>query len=608
MSAPTLQLRDYQTEAIEAYDRAMGIELRNPLIVLPTGAGKTVLFLGIGDRHLQANPEGRVLVIAHRKELVTQPEDRFRTFYGDKYSTGVISATAKRYEYSAQVIFAGKDTIISDRHMTRLLAYGPITLLITDEAHHAQAVTYRRVVDKVKAVNPRLIHLGVTATPTRADGQGLGRVFDAAPWSKNGAIYSKSLIDLIPRYLVPPRWLVIKTGVSLDGVKSRGGDYIESQLKQRYETPQTLAYVVKAHKEHAMGKRSIAFTISVQGAKDLAALFNHQGIPADHIDGTMAPEDRAEVLRKFQAGEIEVLANCAILTEGFDDPAIEVIHMVRPTKSDGLYLQCIGRGLRPRNGHMPEIGESCLILEYAPEAVRSLEHVGFLMGVPPAEQSKLKLAQDQLDRINTEIKEGEIQAGFAFDGRIELAGVGIDGLAIIAMEMNYLESTRWHWHQDDSGWLSLSLGESAVDHMDRILILSPRAEGQHTLYGMIRRAVPYDPNRRGPPPEPGPWKIYQIGRGDFQTMTDRADQTSRTHANKTLASKDQSWHAQPMSEAQEATIKKLSRKRTIEPLTKGQASQRISHLKALAALRAAGYYDQHQQAALASKESVNAHL
>jgi superfamily II DNA or RNA helicase len=595
MTSALLSLRDYQQEAIAAFDRAIHEKIRRQLIVLPTGAGKTVLFLAILDRYLEATPNTRAMVIAHRKELVTQPEARFSRFFGNKYSTGVISAKANRFEYGGRITFAGKDTIISDRHLSKLLANGPIDFLVTDEAHHAEAETYRRLVAKLEAVNPNMIHLGVTATPKRGDGKGLGNVFDAAPWSKNGAIFSLALRDLIPRYLVPPRWLAIKTGISLKGVHTRGDDYVQSELKNAFETDDCLALVVKAHQEHALGKKGIAFTISVEGAYDLAERFNDAGIPAKAIEGKMNDTERSAIVAWHESTPGAQICNCAILTEGYDDPSIEVIHMVRPTKSDSLYLQCIGRGLRPMNGDTPQPGESCLIMEYAPAATRSLAHVGFLMGVPEKEQKKLEDAQDALTLITEDMEPGDVLAGFAFDGQIEMAGIGIDGLAIIAMELNYLEDSSYIWHKDPEGWLSLGLGENMTDKKSRILIISPRSpEGLHTLYGLVR------PPKRG---EEWPrFTVHKLHTAPFGEINEIAERYADQKGAPALAGKDRNWHDRPMSEGQERMIKFLSKKRKIEPMTQAEATKRINHFQGIQALQTSGFYAEHYR----QKEGVEA--
>jgi superfamily II DNA or RNA helicase len=590
MGSATLTLRDYQQDAIKAFDRALAEKIRRPLIVMPTGAGKTVLFLAILDLILTRNPQARAMVIAHRKELVIQPEQRFSRFFGNKYRTGVISAKASRFEYAGQITFAGKDTVINPKHMDRLLANGQIDVLITDECHHAEAASYRRLVGMLESVNPDLIHLGVTATPRRGDGKGLGNVFDAAPWAKNGAIYSLALRDLIPRYLVPPRWLAIKTGISLKGVHTKGGDYVQNELKNAFETDDCLALVVKAHQEHAAGRKAIAFTISVEGAHDLAARLNEAGVPARAIDGTMGDDERVEVLQWFATTPDGVLCNCAILTEGFDDPSVSAIHMVRPTKSDALYLQCIGRGLRPANGDKPEPGESCLILEYAPAATRQLAHVGFLMGVPPEEQKKLESAQDALDVITDDMDAGDVLAGFAFDGQIEMAGIGIDGLHIIAMELNYLEDSGFIWHRDPEGWLSLGLGENPTDRHTRLIMISPRdRHGNHTIYGMIK-----PPKRGADWPE---YKVYPQESGPFDQIKELAEERAREKAAAALAEKDKAWHNRPMSEGQERMIKFLTKKRKIDPMTQGEATKLINHLQGMRALKATGFYEAHQRQA-----------
>lgn len=586
----TFKPRDYQEDATAAFFRAVAEGYRRPLIVVPTGGGKTVIFNLIIHRFLQAQPTARVIVQAHRQELVEQGEDKFRRFIGPDYITGIVSAKSDRFDYHSQVLFCSKDTIRSSKRMDRILAHGPIALIITDEAHHAEAASYKKVVAALESVNPDLVHLGVTATPQRGDGRGLGLVYDAVPWNKHGACYKKELIEMIPAWLVPPRWLAIKTGIGLAGVKISAGDYNQEQLKNVFESQYCLDLVVKSHIKYADGRKAIAFTISVAGAHELAAKFNEAGIPAAAVDGEMPAQDRARVLRDFAEGRLLVLANCAVLTEGFDDPTVSCIHMARPTKSDSLYLQCIGRGLRPRNGHKPEEKEDCLILEYAPADQRNLSQFGHLMGVPDDDQAKLEKAQRALDEISEDIEIGEVLAGLAYDGQIEMAGVGAQGLDVIAQELNYLDQSPWQWRRDSAqqanagSWLTLGLGKSRVNGMNMVLAISPLDDlNQYRLYGLWQ-ARDY-----------GPWQVRCLEVfGDFDAASDKAHELADKHGDQTLGAKGKRWRKDPATPQHIGFLRRLGGSAP-HGATKGEVNELIAAQVAKNELGRVGVLQQFEQ-------------
>lgn len=582
-----LTLRDYQIDALKAFDRVRSIGNQSPLFVMPTGAGKTVLFLAMIDRLLQESPSRRALVIAHRKELVLQPEARFNRFFAGKYTTGVISAKAQRFEYDRQITFASKDSLRGKR-LARLLANGAIDVIITDEAHHAEAPSYKALYENLKTVNADLLHIGVTATPMRGDKKGLGNVFEPCDWNKNGAAFSLSLRDLIPRYLVVPRWLAIKTGKSLKGVHSAGGDYNQRELADAFEHDDLLKIIVQSHIDHAIDRQALAFTVSVEGAHKLAEEFNNRDIAAAAIDGTMHDDLRSEILRKFDAGETRVLCNCAVLTEGYDNPNVSAIHMARPTKSDSLYLQCIGRGLRPQNGDQPAADETCLIFEYAPAEKRNLAHIGFLFGVSHDEQKKLEDADKALEVVNAELDVGDVLAGFAFDGQIEMAGIGIDGLSIIAMELDYLDNSAWLWHRDhDTGIMSLGLGTSRINGLEMAFLIVKFDDDDYSLFGLTRK-----PNNEETRAEP--YKVYELKRGDFVLVEQEVNRLIDKHGNRALSGKDRQWQKAAASKPQIKFLNRISGKKyKVGAITKGEASQLITHYIALDAYKKSAFYHAH---------------
>lgn len=583
--APSVTLRDYQAECIEKIWQAWESGIHCPLVELPTGAGKTVIFNMIIYQFLQKFPYKRVLVLAHRKELVEQADDKFRRFIGSGYNIGIIAASINRWDFHGQIIFASKDSIQNHKRIAQMLAYGEFGLVVTDEAHHAVAKTYTTIFNALSAVNPELWMLGVSATLERADGLEFGDIFTPCPWNENGLAYSIDLPGLLKgRYLTIPRYLIVKTGVSLKGIKKTAGDYNQNQLSHRFETPEVFAMVVKAHLENAGDRQAVAFTVSVLGAKALAELFNTRGITAASIDGSMAKEDRERILASFETGEIRVLCNCAVLTEGYDYAGIEAVHMIRPTENKSLSKQCFGRGLRPRNGRQAEEGEDCLIFLYAPLGFNMLAKTGYVLGLSDKDQAQMEKAQKGLNQIEMKIEDGGILAGFAFSDHIEMAGLGIDGLTIIAREVNYLEETKYLWYkdQDGSGWLTLGLGIGKKDGIERILAISPRdADGNHTLYTMGRR----DWNT--------PWSCHHHSTGTFEKITETANDIAGRYALPVLSEKNKSWMRGPASIKQIGFLEKLARKapgkNTVPAgITAGQAAELINYFQAMIVLKSKG--------------------
>jgi superfamily II DNA or RNA helicase len=231
-------------------------------------------------------------------------------------------------------------------------------LVVCDETHHISAPTYQAVFSKLLSTNPDLKVLGVTATPFRSDRKNLKEFFDTLA-------YSIDILELIKLgYLVPVRGKLIPLPVDmskLKTVKTETGerDYSLKSISKAFNRDDINKLIVDKWIEEAEGRKTIFYTSSLEHALALFAEFEKRGISSGYIDGRMNIERRREMLRAFKEGKIQVLTNMNVLTEGFDDPEVECIAIVRPTKSLNLYAQIVGRGLRiaPKK-------EDCLILDY----------------------------------------------------------------------------------------------------------------------------------------------------------------------------------------------------------------------------------------------------
>lgn len=590
-----MRLRDYQQTAIDAVRADWRRGVRDTLLVAATGAGKTQMFLRLLMDELDATG-GRALVLAHRKELIDQPLERIRHMDAAWLMHGPLSAPrvgvvqAERADYDRQMTIATVQSLAVRRQngedadgnptyryprLEKLLTHGPITHLVIDECHHGVADTYLRIIEALRAACPSLLHLGVTATPVRADGDGLAKIYGVAS-------AKITIADLVRAgWLVKPRWLAISTGISIEGVHTRSGDYVASELAARFDTPQGRQIITQAYQQYATGRRAIAFTAGVAGAHALAEDFNALGISAAAVDGTTPKEERARMLADFRAGRVQVLCNCQVLTEGFDAPGTSCILMCRPTKSDGLYIQCMGRGLRPANGTATAT-EDCLILDFMPADTRNIVMAGDVLGVPKAESDAVrKLLEEQ------EEEEGLAQIGFTFDGHdFDYHGSPME---IVARQLDYLQGSRLAWFppagvRKAGEILTVGLGAGS-DGIERILAIRDGA-----LYGVARKQA-----LKGEYAES--WQARLIECGD---PYERAEEIADRWAAQSLSQKDNWWRNAPLTDGQARYLKSLARGRLspaeIARLSKGQAAQWISHCQAAQAL---AKLPQHEEEAVA---------
>ena len=522
----------------------------------------TNTFLSLLMAELDACPDARALVIAHRTELVDQPLDRLRSIDEAWLMGGALSMPrvgviqAQRRDLDRQLTFATVQSLRPAR-IAELLKHGKITHLIVDESHHATAPTYLQVRQALLDANPDLCHLGVTATPERSDGDGLAKVYQ-----KVSAMVS--IADGVKwGYLVQPRWLAISTGISIDGVHTKGGDYVAKELASKFDTPYGRQIIIQAYQRYGAGRRAIAFTASVDGAHALAAALRDAGISAGSVSGETPADERARLLGAFRKGELQVIANCQVLTEGFDAPGTSCVLMCRPTKSDSLYIQCMGRGLRPAAGRAME-GEDCLILDFVPENARNIVMAGDVLGIPKDQANAAR------ELLKEETEPGEVQLGFTFDGHnFDTSGTPLE---IVARQLDYLNISRWQWDRRD-GWLTLGLGPGA-DGVDRTLAIAPTDEG-HTLYGLRREPLsgPASGDRRY-----GRWSIAFTRSGPLESLCELAERQADRYAVAVLAQKNRTWHKRPATEGQLKYLRRLAPKGDRLPgfITSGEAGQLIT--------------------------------
>lgn len=317
MSATRYKLRDYQAKAVDSIIDAIHCR---PILVAPTGSGKTFIAVHIIERFAAA----KTLWLTHREELIQQAAGELRAI---GIQVGIIKSGYPERP-------AAKVQVCSIPTLVRREPTPGVGLIVVDEAAHSMSRTWS---DVLAAYDVPLI--GLTATPFRLDGKGLGDIF--------GKIIVAAYVDELvadgtlhnPRVFAP-------SAPNLKGVRVRMGDYAKDQLENAVNTDRLKADIVNTWLERAAGTKTICFAVTVKHSKDIVAAFQDTGVKAEHIDGTFSKSDRSEVLARWRAGEIDIVSNVFLLTEGFDLPALETAIIARPTASLNLHLQMLGRIMR----------------------------------------------------------------------------------------------------------------------------------------------------------------------------------------------------------------------------------------------------------------------
>lgn len=441
---PALKLRPYQNEALERIRDADARNLRRLLGVAATGLGKTVIFTSLAQQR-----GGRVLILAHRDELIVQAAGKVLEVWaamGDTIgaSMSTISALQQAHhpvvepatpgglcpvrldgsgvgivkagsnDVHSRIVVASVQTLARQRRLDALIGAindpssmmsdtDPFGLVVVDEAHHAAADTYRHILNSLHAGEPGgPLLLGVTATPKRGDGVGLDDQFETIVFNYD------ILWGIQAGYLSDVRGKAVHVqGLHTDQIKTTGGEYQAGdagRVMERAGAPETIA---KAIKRYAKERKTLVFTPTVEMADHVAAECVALGITAGMVSGNTDQDDRRRILREFRDGELQVLANCAVLTEGYDEPAVDCIVIARPTKSQALYAQMIGRGTRkhPDKDH-------CLVLDVVgASADHSLVTVPSLFGLGGRLRKRAENASAGIAELVLEHQEHEVRAG-----------------------------------------------------------------------------------------------------------------------------------------------------------------------------------------------------
>jgi superfamily II DNA or RNA helicase len=529
-TAPVLiKPRPYQLDVITAIEEAPARGIRRPLFVLPTGGGKTIIFA-----HLLTRRAGRAMVLVHRDELKEQAIAKLRMVGGLGMDLGVVKADQD--ETGAQTVVASVQTL---RVPGRAERCGRFDTIIVDEAHHAVSPMYLDVLRRLGCFDDDgPLTVGCTATADRTDKIALGHV-----WQE--IIRGPGLMQMIADgYLVDVRAEQIGSDFDLANLKVRAGDYTDGSIGQELERSDALPAIVAAWKKHAPDRLTVGFTPTIATAQLLADAFRSEGIPAEAVWGTMpmdGPGGRRDILARLHRGEIRVVANCAVLTEGWDEPAVSCCLMLRPTKSAPFLTQMIGRVLRPFTGIVagePYEKTDALVLDVAGAADTGLATLATLGG------------------LALPVKKGQSLADAAEEqGAVERRRVafGVER----SRQVELLRRAEMHWLAVEGSWVLPAQGG--------VMILIDAAPDEFTdawavwKVGAAKGATPVRCGERA--------LTLDWARGVGEEIIRGMDQT--------ISRSDAAWRARSVSEGQRAQLER--NKIEIPPgLTRGKASDLLT--------------------------------
>lgn len=512
----TITLRDYQQECVDIINKC---ENGSYLVCVATGLGKTVIF-----SHIER--KGRMLILSHREELVWQPKKYFDCSYGVEQSDN--------HSNGEDVVSASVQSIVR-----RLDSFSPddFDIIITDEAHHAVAETYRKIYDYFK---PRL-HLGFTATPNRADNVKLGTIFSKI-------IYERDLKwGIKHEYLSNIECFRVNVGYDISEVHKQCGDLNINELSTAVDTPAQNQIVADAYKNHAVGQ-TLIFATTVKHAENIAALIDGA------VSVTADTPNRNEIIEKFTNCEIPCLVNCMVFTEGTDMPLIETIIIDRPTRNASLYTQMVGRGLRKHDDKKHLLLMDCVGVTGKLDICTAPD----LFGIDKLPES---VSPEDIDgKMITEIEEIiEAETNKPPNWKINLE------LVKLFEERGNYDTHNINYIVLPNGYLSCSLGDKWA-----MKISAEDIAGNCSAYLMYKR------------------KLYQtITTGAVQEVLDIAYSFITTHFAKSCylwdVAKVKKWGSKPASDSQISFLKKKmniceQEKINFDDMTKYEASILIGRL------------------------------
>jgi DNA repair protein RadD len=438
-------LRPRQKQFVERSLHALD-EHGNSLGVAPTGAGKTIMLSGVVGRMVDGTG-AKACVLAHRDELTDQNRTKFGRV-NPSVTTSVVDARDKSWR--GQVTFAMVPTLA---RVANLEAMPALDLLVIDEAHHAAADSYRRIIDRALHANPLCRIYGVTATPNRGDKKGLRPIFS------NVADQIRISELIASGHLVPPRTFVVDVGVqdALTRVKRTADDFDMTEVDAIMNRAPVTEAVVRHWREKAGDRQTVGFCSTVDHARNVTAAFNDAGTRAAMVYGDMGEAERRSVLAAYAAGEIRVVVNVAVLTEGWDHPPTSCVVLLRPSSYKSTMIQMVGRGLRTVSPeeHPGVIKTDCIVLDFGTSTLLhgSLEQDVDLDGHQPDGEAPTKECPECGAVVPLGISECPLCGHVWERGGTETQPLG----EFIMSEIDLLKRSSFRWCDlfgDDAAWIA----------------------------------------------------------------------------------------------------------------------------------------------------------
>ena len=328
-----IKLYPYQRDCLDAINQGFLEGKNRQMVSMATGGGKTIVFAHL----IKQNRGKKILIIAHTIELLLQALQKIQ-MVDASIDCGIVCGNQK--DFSCDVTICSIQSA-SQLKTLKKLKEKDFDILIYDEAHHAAANSSRTVLNHLGFwADTKKKLVGFSATPYRNDEKGLGEAFDYEIYKLD----TKALIR--DQRLCPPVAVKIDFNGKLPIALNSKGDFSSKSIARLFNTPEVREQVVDAYLENARDRKTICFTANIDHAEQLSYAFTQKGIVSESISGETPKDEREKILDRYRNGEIDVLCNCQILTEGFDDPATSCVIVARPTKSKILYVQMVGRGLR----------------------------------------------------------------------------------------------------------------------------------------------------------------------------------------------------------------------------------------------------------------------
>jgi len=551
-------LRDYQREGVDAIKEAWRCGNHNPMVAVATGGGKTTM---MAQLLVETTPPElqRALIIAHTKEIVEQIYNRVENqfagqlgewFGGVRMYPGIGMVMGKRDLPQARIVVATRQSL-HDKRLKQLLKYGAIDKLVIDEAHHAVADnTYGGIVRALRSANRNLKLVGFTATPKRADKKALKTIFD-------DIVYQWLIPDGIESgYLTPVTRLKVKTTVDLSKVRSLGGDYSQKKMVSILKTSNWIELTVQAYEKYirAANRKCLAYLPSVAMSKAFASSLRDKGVMAAHIDGTTPKDEREQILRDYINGTLSTVSNMAVLTEGFDAPSTDAILLARPTRSQTLFTQIVGRGLRPYDGK-----QDCLLVDMTVVDTKALE-IGTLLGkvitcpdckaeyehgFPACPQCGSPPPKAEVNRETNE-DEGELPHNYMI------------GKELVAEHGTMFDKAHAAWHIGNDGYISCTLSFNAGS----LLIMPPMVDDYYRLVRI--------PKAKDSAPE------MEYQNTDLKHVMMEGESMVKKYGDQKAAMKDAKWRGDEASAGQVKLLKKFGID-NVQGMTKGMAARLITH-------------------------------